>query len=119
MSSTAALPPGPRQPPALQIARYQREPLAYVEACVRRHGPVFTLRMPLVGTFVAAVEPRDVQAILTGVPERFPDGPERSPVAPVMGESAMVFATGETHRRQRRTLLPAFRGGLTARWGEQ
>jgi cytochrome P450 len=119
MSPNAALPPGPRQPSAWQIARYQREPLAYVEACAKRHGSVFTLRLPLVGTFVAAVEPQDVQTILTRVPERFPDGPARSPIAPMMGESAMVFATGDTHRRQRRTLLPAFRGGLVARWGEQ
>jgi cytochrome P450 len=119
MSPSAALPPGPRQPRAWQIARYQREPLAYVEACAARHGPVFTLRMPLVGTFVAAVDPRDVQTILTRVHDRFPDGPSSSPIAPMMGESAMVFATGETHLRQRRTLQPAFRGGLAARWEEQ
>lgn len=119
MSPSTALPPGPRQPRAWQIARYQREPLAYVEACAERHGPVFTLRMPLVGTFVAAVEPRDVQAILTDVPERFPGGAEQSPMAPMMGETAMAFATGETHRRQRQNLLPAFRGGLATRWSEQ
>ncbi len=119
MSPSTALPPGPRQPRAWQIARYQREPLAFVAACAERYGSVFTLRMPLVGTFVAAVEPRDVQTILTVVPDRFPDGPDSSPIAPMMGEFAMVFATGDDHRRQRRTLLPAFRGGLMARWGQQ
>jgi len=114
-----ALPPGPERPPAWQMLRYQREPIAYVEACTRRYGPVFTLRLPFVGPMVAAVAPDDVQAILARAPDRFPDGPDSSPLAPIMGESAMVFATGATHRRQRRLLWPAFHGSLVARMGEQ
>src|SRR5215213_110587 len=119
MSLLAPLPPGPMQPRAWQIIRYQREPLTYVEACVQRYGPVFTMRLPLLGTVVAAVDPDDVHAILTHAPERFPDGPDSSPIAPIMGEKAMMFATGATHRRQRRTLLSAFHGGLAARWSER
>jgi cytochrome P450 len=119
MSPAAApLPPGPGRPHAWQVVRYQREPLAYVEACARRFGPVFTLRLPFLGTSVAAVDPADVKTILTEVPERFPGGPTQSSLTPMVGEAAMMFATGEAHRHQRRTLLSVFSGGLAARWGE-
>jgi len=99
------------------MLRYQREPIAYVERCAERYGPVFALRLPFVGSLVAAVDPVDVATILTGAPERFPQGPAGSPIAPVMGERAMMFATGRQHRRQRQTLWPAFHGELVERWG--
>jgi cytochrome P450 len=113
----APLPPGPGRPQALQMLRYQREPLAYVEACARRYGPVFTLRLPFLGTSIAAVAPDDVRTILTQVPERFPSEQGRSPLTPMVGEHATMFVTGEAHRHQRRTMLGVFSGGIAARWG--
>jgi cytochrome P450 family 135 len=118
MSPPAPLPPGPGRPQAWQMLRYQREPLAFIEACARRYGPVFTLRLPFLGTSVAAVDPVDVKTILTRVPERFPDESGHSPLTPMVGESATMFVTGEAHRHQRRTLLGVFSGGVSARWGE-
>lgn len=112
-----SLPPGPGRPPALQMLRYQREPLAYVERCAERYGPVFTLRLPFLGATVAAVDPDTVRTILTQVPERFPSGQNRSPLTPIIGQHATVFVTGEAHRHQRRTTLSAFSGGIAARWG--
>jgi len=111
------LPPGPGRPQALQMLRYQREPLAYVERCAKRYGPVFTLRLPFLGATVAAVDPVTVRTILTQVPERFPSGQGRSPLTPIIGQHATVFVTGEAHRHQRRTTLSVFSGGIAARWG--
>jgi cytochrome P450 len=111
------LPPGPGRPQALQMLRYQREPLAYVERCAKRYGRVFTLRLPFLGTSIAAVEPLDVRTILTQVPERFPSEQGRSPLTPMVGAHATMFVTGEAHRHQRRTMLGVFSGGIAARWG--
>jgi cytochrome P450 len=99
------------------MLRYQREPLAYVEACARRYGPLFTLRLPFLGASIAAVAPDDVRTILTQVPERFPSEQGRSPLTPMVGEHATMFVTGEAHRHQRRTMLGVFSGGIAARWG--
>ncbi len=111
------LPPGPGRPQALQMLRYQREPLAYVERCAERYGPVFTLRLPFLGTSIAAVDPVDVRTILTQVPERFPAAQGGSPLTPMVGEHATMFVTGEAHRHQRKTMLGVFSGGIAARWG--
>ena len=113
----AALPPGPGRPHAWQMLRYQREPLAYVEACARRYGPVFTMRLPFLGTSVAAVDPADVKTILTEAPERFPRAQGQSPLTPMVGEHATMFVTGEAHRHQRKTMLGVYSGGIAARWG--
>jgi cytochrome P450 len=99
------------------MLRYQREPLAYVEACARRYGPVFTLRLPFLGASIAAVDPVDVRTILTQVPERFPAEQGRSPLTPMVGDHATMFVTGQEHRHQRRTMLGVFSGGIAARWG--
>ena len=116
-TSLAGLPPGPGRPHAWQMLRYQREPLAYVERCARRYGPVFTMRLPFLGTSIAAVDPVDVRTILTQVPERFPAAQGGSPLTPMVGEHATMFVTGDAHRHQRRTMLGVFSGGIAARWG--
>jgi cytochrome P450 len=99
------------------MLRYQREPLAYVEACAQRYGPVFTMRLPFLGTSVAAVDPADVKTILTEAPERFPRAQGQSPLTPMVGEHATMFVTGDEHRHQRRTMLGVYSGGIAARWG--
>jgi cytochrome P450 len=114
--AVASLPPGPRAPRLWQLCRYQLDPLAYVEACAARYGSVFTLRMHVVGTFVAVVDPADVQTVLADAPDRFPGEQDSSPLTPLAGETAMMFATGATHRAQRKVLLPAFHGELSERW---
>jgi cytochrome P450 len=99
------------------MLRYQREPLAYVEACAERYGPVFTMRLPFLGTSVAAVDPADVKTILTEAPERFPRAQGQSPLTPMVGEHATMFVTGEAHLHQRKTMLGVYSGGIAARWG--
>jgi cytochrome P450 family 135 len=116
-SPVAPLPPGPGRPHTWQMLRYQREPLAYVDACARRYGPVFTMRLPFLGTSVAAVDPDDVRTILTRAPERFPKAQGQSPLTPMVGEHATMFVTGDAHRHQRKTMLGVFSGGIAARWG--
>lgn len=116
-SLSAPLPPGPGRPHAWQMLRYQREPIAYVDACARRYGPVFTMRLPFLGTSVAAVAPEDVRTILTRAPERFPKAQGSSPLTPMVGEHATMFVTGEAHRHQRKTMLGVFSGGIAERWG--
>jgi cytochrome P450 len=115
--SVGPLPPGPGRPHVLQMLRYQREPLTYVEGCARRYGPVFTMRLPFLGTSIAAVAPLDVRTILTQVPERFPSAQGSSPLTPMVGDHATMFVTGDAHRHQRRTMLGVFSGGIAARWG--
>ena len=39
------MPPGPRELPALQTARWLMRPLAFLDSCRRRFGDTFTVRL--------------------------------------------------------------------------
>jgi cytochrome P450 family 135 len=112
----AALPAGPRLPRAWQFARYQLAPIELAEACAARYGDVFTLRLLGFGPVVVATEPADVRTILTSAPGRFAGETARRVFEPIMGPSALMFASGATHARQRRALKPAFQRELAQRW---
>src|SRR5689334_22427935 len=113
---THALPPGPASPGPWQLIRCQADFAGYLDACVRRHGPLFTLRMPPFEAFVAATEPRDVETILLDTTTRFEPGAASAILEPLVGPASLILSSGPQHMRQRKSLLPAFHGGLAERW---
>lgn len=113
----AALPPGPRLPRAWQLARYQLAPIGFMEACAERYGSTFTLRMHGLGEVVVVTEPADVRTVLASAPKRFAGDMAVRMFEPIMGPSALMFASGTAHERQRQVLQPAFHRNLVERWG--
>jgi cytochrome P450 len=112
----STLPPGPASPGAWQLLRCQADFAGYLDACVARHGPLFTLRMPPFEAFVAATEPQDVERILTGTTTRFEPGAASAILEPLVGRENLILSAGPAHMRQRKALSPAFHGGLGERW---
>jgi len=110
------LPPGPASPGAWQLLRCQVDFAGYLDACVRRHGPLFTLRMPPFDAFVAATEPQDVERVLLDTTTRFEPGAASAILEPLVGRASLILSAGDMHMRQRKTLLPAFHGSLAERW---
>jgi cytochrome P450 len=96
--------------------RCQLDFAGYLDDCVRRHGPLFTLRMPPFEAFVAATEPQDVERVLMGTTTRFEEGAASAILEPLVGRSSLILSAGEMHMRQRKALLPAFHGSLAERW---
>jgi cytochrome P450 len=113
---THALPPGPASPGPWQLIRCQADFAGYLDACVRRHGPLFTLRMPPFEAFVAATEPHDVETILLDTTTRFEQGAASAILEPLVGPASLILSSGPQHMRQRKSLLPAFHGSLADRW---
>ncbi|MBS1871096.1 MAG: cytochrome P450 [Actinobacteria bacterium] len=113
------LPPGPASPGPWQLIRCQANFAGYLDACMRRHGPLFTLRMPPFEAFVAATEPRDVETILLDTTTRFEPGAASAILEPLVGPASLILSAGPQHMHQRRLLLPAFHGKLAERWEQQ
>src|SRR5437870_13329047 len=67
MHTARFLPPGPALPALLQGIQYAFRPGPFFEACARRYGECFTLRMP-VGPPVEVMfsNPEAIRQILTG-----------------------------------------------------
>ncbi|MFN8173287.1 MAG: hypothetical protein U0R65_15665, partial [Candidatus Nanopelagicales bacterium] len=62
----SSLPPGPGEPPALQLLRWVFRPLAFMESCRRRYGDAFSVRFPgFEQPMVLISDPEAVRALYT------------------------------------------------------
>ena len=105
-----ALPPGPREPSALQLARWLNRHIPFLERCRRRYGEAFTLRFAGVGTLVFASDPESAKRLFSADREHsLPDG--RSVLLePILGRRSVLLLEGAEHMRRRKLMLPPFHG---------
>jgi cytochrome P450 len=106
---SAALPPGPRLPRALQAVGWTQRPLPFLERCQRRYGDAFTLRILHWGDWVILADPADVKAVFTagsavGVDIANPL------LGPVLGPRSVMLLEEPVHMERRRLMLPSFHG---------
>jgi cytochrome P450 len=107
MPTTAALPPGPG---LFATFDFVRNPFRFLDACARRYGDWFTVRVPGVAPFVFTGDPAAVREVFLGDPDALHAGEANRPLGAFMGERSSLFLDGAEHLRQRRILLPAFHG---------
>ena len=104
------LPPGPRLPPPVQLARFLRRPFGFLDGCAERYGHVFTLRLPLAGPSVLISEPEYLRAIWSSDREHGLNAGRRFLLEPVLGKRSVLLQIGDEHLRRRRLMLPPFHG---------
>jgi len=105
------LPPGPRAPAVVQIARWVARPVELMESCQRRFGDVFTWRAPGGLALVIVADPELIKQVFIADPEVLLAGVGNATVLePMLGRHSLLTLDGAEHLRQRRLLLPAFHG---------
>jgi cytochrome P450 family 110 len=107
MPPSAALPPGPS---LFATFDFVRNPFRFLDACARRYGDWFTVRVPGVSPFVFTSDPAAVREVFLGDSDTLHAGEANRPLGAFMGERSSLFLDGAEHLRQRRLLLPAFHG---------
>ena len=104
-----ALPPGPREPRALQTLEWIARPTAFLRRCAARHGEPFTLRTHWTDApMVLVSHPDDVRRVFTARELRGPGA--GSILEPFAGPSSILVVDGEEHLRARRLMLGPFHG---------
>jgi cytochrome P450 len=111
-------PPGPRAPAVAQTLRWLRRPISMLEACARRYGDTFTIRLSAFPPIVLFSDPAAVKEIFTGDPENLRAGEANVVLAPFLGNDSLLLADGARHRRKRRLLMPPFHGERMQLYGE-
>ncbi|HWK25893.1 MAG TPA: cytochrome P450 [Solirubrobacter sp.] len=111
------LPPGPREPTALQTLEWVLRPTALLRRAQARHGEPFTLRTawsdaPLVLTS----DPAEIKRIYAAPPDVLRGGDSSAFLEPFVGPHSLLILHGEPHRRQRRLMMPPFHGEALPRW---
>ena len=102
------LPPGPRTPGLWQMSRWFRDPVGFMEANRKRHGPIFSVRLGALKRCALIAEPAAAWQVLSGDPQTFQMGPTNRIFRPVLGERSLFLLDGDEHRHHRRLLAPAF-----------
>lgn len=109
-----ALPPGPRSPGPVNLARFAFRPLETLRAWYARYGAVFTVRFSVFGTGVYVADPDALRGLFTGDQSDLLAGEANSFMEPVVGAHSVLILDGREHLRQRRLLLPPFQGSRVA-----
>jgi cytochrome P450 len=105
------LPPGPRLPAAVQAVLLAYRNIIFLDACHRRWGDAFTLRLPGGTTLVCFTTPDAARDILAAPPDLLTAGDVNAhDLGPVLGDNSLLLLDGRRHLEERRLMLPPFHG---------
>ena len=113
------LPDGPQTSPWRQTLQWVTNPVKYMEACAKRYGDIFTLRIgPVFTPQVFISNPQAIQQVFSTEPKQLDSGEEAGIKSPLLGRQSMLSLAGEPHRRQRKLLMPPFHGERMRAYGQ-
>jgi cytochrome P450 len=104
------LPPGPRQPAAVQTFAWWTRPVAFLERARRRYGKRFTIRLLATPPFVLITEPDQLKELFAAPPDVLHPGEGARILEPVVGTNSVILLDEDPHIEQRKLMLPAFHG---------
>jgi cytochrome P450 len=84
--------------------------LSVLEACSRRYGDPFTMRLAGYGKFVMLADPQAVKDVFRGDSHALHAGEGNEFLTASVGKSSVLVLDEEPHARQRRVLLPPLKG---------
>lgn len=99
--------PGPADPGWLQTLHWIARPIPFLDRCLARYGPVFTLDLAGWARHVIVARPDLVEAIMRAPPDQLLTGAANELMRPVLGDASVFLLDGAAHREQRRALLRA------------
>ncbi|MGZ8667565.1 MAG: cytochrome P450 [Solirubrobacterales bacterium] len=106
----AALPPGPRQPRAIQTVGWWSRPIPFLERCRSRYGRRFTIRLLATPPFVMLSDPEEIKQVFTAPPEVLHPGEGARILEPIVGRHSVILLDEGEHLEQRKLILGAFHG---------
>jgi cytochrome P450 len=111
------LPPGPREPAALQPVEWVVRPTALLRRAQARYGEPFTLRTAWSDApLVLVSDPEEIRRIYTAPGDVLQAGDSSAFLEPFVGRHSVLILNGDEHLRQRRLVLPPFHGEALRRW---
>lgn len=108
MLSASPLPPGPPEPALVQAIRFGQDPYAFLKACARRYGDVFTLRLPGDPPRIVTSDPSHIRQIFALRADEYIAREQSFPLN--VGESSLLFLDGAQHQRDRQLMMPHLHG---------
>jgi cytochrome P450 len=114
---TTSLPPGPRLPAVIQLARWTLRPFELLEECERRYGDVFTLRLPGYPPTIMVSAPAAVREVFTAGADDVHAGEANKLLEVGLGRHSILLLDGAAHLRERKLMMPPFHGDRMRAYG--
>jgi cytochrome P450 family 138 len=105
----AGVPPGPGMPVSLQTLAMLTRQRPFLERSRRRYGPMFTIRVAGWGDVVVVSDPALIKETFRADPATLHTG-SSSPLRKMLGANSLLGIDEDQHLRQRKLLLPPFKG---------
>jgi cytochrome P450 len=105
----AQLPPGPKQPAALQGAWLTYRPFRFLEWCRDHHGETFTVKIPSLGSVPIFTRPEEIERIFDLDGSLLSGGAAQAPLVDFAGDRSLMKLDGSAHRAHREILGKALR----------
>jgi cytochrome P450 len=102
--------PGPKESALRQALAFAQDQYAFLERAWRRHGDVFTFRIPGEAPRLIVAAPAEVKRIFALRPDDYDSSNPGMHVN--YGERCVLFNDGEVHRRDRQLLTPPLHGTM-------
>jgi cytochrome P450 len=116
---TSALPPGPRGPRLITVARFLLQPEQFIPRSFARYGPLFTVCLSPDRIVVVCGDPAVAKEVFQGDPALLHAGAGNVVLRPLLGPRSVLLLDGPEHLRQRRLMLPPFHGERMRAYGER
>jgi cytochrome P450 len=108
------LPPGPRAPAPVNMARLAQHPIESLVGWRERYGDVYTVPLIVFGVGVYVCDPEAIRGMLTGDQSDLHAGEANAPLSPVLGDRSLLTLDGREHK----LLLPPFQGSAVQTFRE-
>ena len=106
--NAVTLPDGPSLPRLVQGGMALAAPLWTMRRLRKRYGSAFTVDVPIFGKAVVISDPAEVRQLFTTSPE-IADNLDLN-LGRVLGPNSFFAISGDTHKKQRKLLVPPFHG---------
>ncbi|WP_341526666.1 cytochrome P450 [Nostoc sp. UHCC 0302] len=113
--------PNPLKTPSLvQRLHWVTDPVGYMETAAQQYPDIFTAKIIGFGDTVIFVNhPQANQEILTNDRKKFASvGDLNIILEPLLGKSSVLMLEGNSHKRQRQLVMPAFHGERMRNYGQ-
>ncbi len=119
-TTTERRPPKLRRPALVQMAQLFREPVAFLEYCRDRLGPIFQMPYPGSPPAVYVTEPELARELYRHDRDVGRAGEAREPyLGPLVGPSSLLCLEDEGWQQQRSLIAPPLHGERIGGWREQ
>src|SRR5438445_1896641 len=88
----------------------------FVERCRQRYGDTFIVNLPVSGKVVSICDPDLIRTVFADHGDRMHAGEANHVLEPALGSHSVLLLDGTEHMRQRRLMLPSFRGDRMQRY---